>query len=1259
MACNEYKNPLQRGGTDQQQRQLAALKSDYVSIDERDYKEWIVFANQFAGFVKYFDVNNNQTNNWQPFFNSDISAILGTVAIQDINEYRLAIKEKFDAIHNPANKTQTDLLRTNLNALFSGILSLTLALDSYCIQLPESSPLKAIITNLIKTKLQAPFASLLTFYKSAYNSNPLLTLVKESDNSKWTILNRGAQNPQAILTSESVSPLWLNGSASLHDLYNSLTPNPKVFGPDPAVEKKIIHLSRHNLFTGIFDTYLQTYTRIINEAEGQLLVTLTNDSTHTPHYALFITFLKLFKYAKQSLNTLTQRHLDFYYKEVLKLTPKKANPSHAHVIIELAKQVDEFMLAKGSAFKAGKDALGKDVTFTLDADTVFNKAGVAKLMSIYRGDDKDNIGTVINKGRWFASPVANSADGLGAKLKTLNGEWHPFYNKEYFDGALSAIDMPKAQIGFAIASHYLFLNEGQREVNLNLEFAGANQFLPVNTAVDCYVTTAKGWYKVPDTSVKVINKQNNSAAKECSAVYFILQGNDPAVVNYNPKVHGGTFKSLFPILKVYLKNEDATAYQYDDLKDRSLTSVEINVSVGGNGISFNQNGIKQLQISGDSGLIDSSKPFQPFGAIPKPGASFIIGNQELFTKKGAVVLMNIEWANMPASAKISYPSSNYLPATYVQFIKNGTWAPDGSSTPKKNLLLFSWGSSSNPVLTTAYERFALDDGTVVNYTDSYEPYDTKTNQGFLKITLDADLGFDTYQADQVTYLIKLANKTWTSTDGVPFKPYSPTIKSIYISYNAVTNYKIGTNDQKAFDGRAIQYYHLSPFGEAEQSKTLNPDESVFMLPQFNHAEENSPADDVAEFFIGLDNLAAQQSVNILFQVLEGTSDPVVSIYKKLISWNYLSSNQWKAFTDQQVVDGTAYLRQSGIISFQIPEGATTDNTIMPAGYLWIKASISIPTDPAAPAGSNKPGAVCKLLNVLAQAAQVTFADNGNDPAFLSTALPGNTISKLANAQTAIKKITQPYPSFEGKPVEDNTHFYVRASERLRHKDRAITIWDYERLVLEAFPEIHRVKCLNHTKYENGKLYEDAPGYVTVITIPDLTNHNEINPLRPYTNADTITQIQAYLQQRVSCQVNLNVNNPIFEEVQLVFKLKLYEGRDYSYYSKLLKDSITRYLSPWAYGQADDVQFGGKIEKSVLINFIEAQYYVDYITDVQLFLLGSDPNVMPQDQEEIEATTSISILVSVPADKHNITEIPDVAAAQNNSKCADPFNMISI
>src|SRR6185312_13673208 len=337
---------------------------------------------------------------------------------------------------------------------------------------------------------------------------------------------------------------------------------------------------------------------------------------------------------------------------------------------------------------------------------------------------------------------------------------------------------------------------------------------PAGTGIDCYVTTAKGWFKVPDAQVTIV-QQKNSANNQCSAVNFTLLGNDPATANYSAALHGGTFKSALPIVKVYLKNIDTAAYPYDDLKDNVLKSVEINVSVGGNDISYNQNGLKQLMISGDSGPLDASKPFQPFGPMPKAGASFVIGSQELFTKKGAAVLLNIEWANMPSdSSKIGYPASNYLPAAHVEFLSNGKWIKDSDS----NVYIFSWGSSSNPVLTTAYERFSLDDGTIINYDDPYDAYNAKTNQGFLKITLDTDLGFDTYQADQIGYLIKLANNTWPASGTVPFKPYSPAIKSIYISYNAITNFSISDTAQNTFDERTIQYYHLYPFGEAEQGK---------------------------------------------------------------------------------------------------------------------------------------------------------------------------------------------------------------------------------------------------------------------------------------------------------------------------------------------------------------------------------------------------------------------------------------------------------
>lgn len=1255
MACNDYKNPLQRGGTDQQQRALAALGGNYVLVDEHDFKDWIVFANQFAGYIRYYDETNQAVNTWQPFFNSDISAVLGTIAIQNINEYRLAVKAIFDAIRNPANQTNDLLLKENLNTLFSALLTLTVALDGYYIKLPDTNALKPIIANLVKTKLQGPFKSLLSYYKAAVNRN----LVAEDNNSGWTILNTSVQNPKSIILGNILSPIWTGSATSLQAYYASLLADPTIYSNPAAPNaagKQIIHAANHNLFTGIFDAYLQSYTRIINEAENQLLATLNSDNTHTPHYALFLTFLKLFKHARQGLNTLTLRHLDFYYKRVLKLVLKKPVPSHADLVFELAKQVDEFMLPAGTAFKAGKDALGKDVTFTLDSDSVFNKATVAQLMSIYRGDKDDNISPVINEGRWFASPVANSDDGLGAKLTSANGEWHPFFHDEYQDNAVSKIDMPKAQIGFAIASHFLYLNEGKRVVNLNLEFTGSSMTLPTATVVDCYITTAKGWFKIPGAQVSII-QQNNSKSKPCSAVVFSLQGNDPPTADYSAAVHGGTFTGAVPTVKVYLRNDDTITYPYDSLSGLTLKSVEVSVAVGANDGSYDTSGIKQLLVSGDNGPFDVSKPFQPFGPTPKPQASIVIGNREIFTKEGVALTLNINWANVPTDSTIwqfIYPFTWTWPNSTYETLANGQWSADSSIT------LFDQNNYNDGTLTANGHAISPGAGTTVDYTDSYTAYNSGSTQGFLKIALGFDFGYDQYQADQITYLIALANQTWDASTAnppyVPFKPYSPVINAISINYIAATNVSINAVDPD-FADRAIQFYHLSPFGEAEQAKNINPGQDVYLLPQFSHAEDGNTqlVPDIAEFFIGLQNLNAQQSVNILFQVLEGTSDPVVSIFKKLITWNYLANNSWKAFTDQQVVDNTNFLRQSGIITFQIPEFATTANTIMPAGYLWIKAAISTPTDPKAPAGSNKPGAVCKLLNVLAQAAQVTFADNGNDPAFLTNALPAKTISKMVISQSAIKSITQPYPSFGGKPVEDNGHFYVRASERLRHKDRAITIWDYERLVLEAFPEIHRVKCLNHTKYESGIVYEDAPGYVTVITIPDLTNHNEINPLRPYTNADTIDQIQAYLQQRISCQVNLNVNNPIFEEVQMVFDLKLMAGRDYSYYSQLLQNSITQFLSPWAYGKADDVQFGGMIEKSVLINFIESQPYVDYIANVQMFLLSNDLTAPPPvDQDEITATTSISILVSVPPDKHIITEISDVDPSATTTVCIDPY-----
>jgi hypothetical protein len=374
--------------------------------------------------------------------------------------------------------------------------------------------------------------------------------------------------------------------------------------------------------------------------------------------------------------------------------------------------------------------------------------------------------------------------------------------------------------------------------------------------------------------------------------------------------------------------------------------------------------------------------------------------------------------------------------------------------------------------------------------------------------------------------------------------------------------------------------------------------------------------------------------------LDGSADPTISKPSDHLQWSYLANNQWKEFKIQEISDATMQLIQSGIISFIIPADATTANTLMPAGYLWIKGSVATKTD-----------AICKLISVEAQAAIASFKNTNNAADFLNGALPAGTISKLKQPQSAVKKVAQPYSSFGGRPLESSDAFYVRVSERLRHKARAITIWDYEHLVLEAFPLIYKVKCLNHTKSVDAAYNEVLPGHVAIITIPNLQQRNDINPLKPYTSQAMLQAIDAYLRKHISCHVQLHVVNPVFEEVQLKCKLKLAKGYDdFTIYSMKLKEEITAFLSPWAYAADAEISFGGKVYKSVLINFIEERPYVDFITDVVMCHYAADGTIIQLDNDEIIASTAKSILVSVPASKHDITTVPE-STIKKQYECA--------
>ncbi|HAP64873.1 MAG TPA: hypothetical protein DCR93_37105, partial [Cytophagales bacterium] len=239
-----------------------------------------------------------------------------------------------------------------------------------------------------------------------------------------------------------------------------------------------------------------------------------------------------------------------------------------------------------------------------------------------------------------------------------------------------------------------------------------------------------------------------------------------------------------------------------------------------------------------------------------------------------------------------------------------------------------------------------------------------------------------------------------------------------------------------------------------------------------------------------------------------------------------------------------------------------------------------------------------MIGLHTQAAQATFADQGNDPDHLSAPLASGTIRQLLDRQAAVQKVQQPYASFDGKPQEAATPFYTRVSERLRHRQRSLSAWDYERLVLEKFPDIFQVRCLPHT---SPQALVD-PGAATLIVVPNLRNQQATTLLMPRASVATLDRIRTYLQEYLSPFANLHVQNPQYEEVLLDFKVRFREGNDEGYYVTQLNEELRRYLSPWAYQANQEVVFGGRIYKSKVLAFIENRPYVDYVLDFKLYHL---------------------------------------------------------
>ncbi len=1220
---------LQYSGTSQLERALQALLSQYARVDERTTAQLILFAKKYGAYLNYYDATNQFTGDWQNFMASDVSVIIAAIAdwkIKDITPFITNVK---DEVLDAANSGEA---KKHFKTIFDLVFTLAMQLDAGVKHLPDDVRFSNFLSVAITSNLALPLALLYNYYIS-FRDAPL-SLVDES--------------LQYIDPLMPVSPVFFSGSfhpSELSKFWDITSPDvPQITLQGADVKDDISHVLTHNLFTGPLQLFINGIINIISKTPAYLEETLNNYPAHQPHYALYLAFLRLFRYAQNHLNKFTQNHLDFYYKDVLQLKNRNAEPGFVHLLFELQKSAEPYLLSKETTFKAGKDAANNDLFYSVVNDVVLQKTTVQSLQSLYLSKEANAV--------LYASPIADSDDGNGGKLTSADNSWFAFGNPK---------KITAASIGFAVASNVLFLHEGKRSIAFvfdcdNLSGITENDLADIFTI---QFTTKKNWYTAASYTVAIDGSS------------FTLQvditGDVPPVVPYSEKIHNGKLNTTLPVAQFLVNNYSS----YQKIKKIQMNRLTVKVSAA----------VKNISLQSKDGKINAAKPFKPFGDFPDKNASFIIGSEEIFQKHLTELTIDIDWQSpdMALALDVAYNELAKSESVYQEASTSFQSITSNISTPLFALAKTSPGNGfeisekSDNLFNSEFFKLAADKLTApvnlfVLSAGDWQPtaIATSTNITGSDITLDdlkagnipfteAEFNGNTdYTIDAVSGFIKLqldtdnySLATYLSNTQKAFEPTSVEVTTngnkatytvpppklvspapqliangISIEYSAKDEIDFTDNTEESFINSTVFYHHIEPFGTREMHSLLT-DDNITLLPVFN-LDNNSSNTDGGELWIGLKDAFPSETLSMLFEVSDGSSNPLKNMTE--LKWYYLANNNWLPFDKSSVIDETNNLTRSGIVTITLPDNATVGNTRADALCIWIKLVTDHDTD-----------AVCKLISIRTNAAKASFVQDLSKGIEYKTALPANIISKPVVPIAAIKKTEQPYASFGGRLHETDERFYIRVSERLRHKHRAVTAWDYERLVLDYFPQVHKTKCINHTGFiinqntGETKYSEVLPGHVMLVTVPDLTNRLYANLLRPYTSVGLIEEIQQYLEKLTSPFVKLHVTNPQFEEVQFDFEVSFLPNHDAVFYTTLLNDEIEKFLTPWAYESGRDIEFGGKIEKSVVLNFVEEREYVDYVTCFKMnhFIRDENNSIVKKNYniEEAVASTARSILVS--------------------------------
>lgn len=674
----------------------------------------------------------------------------------------------------------------------------------------------------------------------------------------------------------------------------------------------------------------------------------------------------------------------------------------------------------------------------------------------------------------------------------------------------------------------------------------------------------EGWLDVPDVFVCRSAEADTDADPLGGSIELTLRllPEHPAVRPCRSAVHGAMWPDQ-PVVQLHLQSQ-TRVHAYSLLQQIELRSIGLEVEV---------QGLRDLRVHNQLGRLDASKPFAPFGPIPTAQSFLILGSPELASKPVQAMSVQLKWGGLPTSAGgfeshyAGYPGrwdSDVFQAR-LSVLRDGQWQ-EGSGPALK---LFAYPREQ---LRVPAERTLKFDGAdlgrlhrpaLVPDASAFQ-YDLQSRNGFFRLELAADpsgaaFGHSLYPRLLTEVLTR--NARLKRQDPLPLEPYTPMIEQLSVNYRASQEIQLAADNHASCDERV---FRLNPFGH-DVIHPASAQQRTHALPRLS---------DDGNLYIGLTGDDPQGALNLYFQLRPDTAEQPWRPERAALRWSVWRADGWQVLpAHRQLADGTQGFLRSGIVTLDLPSGMSTDCPPLsdslpdgqPGGLYWLRLSANWGFE-----------FLAGLCGVHAHAIRATrrlgaHAQAGDE------ALPAGSITGPRHNVPGLRAVYQAGPSFGLRPVVPGLHgdaidmLRRSASERLRHKNRVSTVWDHERLVLDRFPMVYKVKCIAHERAEQqpGMLLRHrpagrrSPGSVMVVVVPAPRQGEQFDSTQaPRIDACVLEEIARDLRERASSSARIVVRNAAYERIQVRCSVSLAPAVHAGAMLRRLNRAIVEYISPW-------------------------------------------------------------------------------------------------